>query len=1758
MTDREAPRLETRRADEFRAELTERARAWIRDWNIDEGGGGFGAALIGVAASFSAQVAQRLDRAGEKLSLGLLDWLALRRKAARPARMPVAFRLADNAVEAVLAPHPIRLQADVDGASVVFETDTDVRLVPGRLALLVGVDASRDQYFLPPGELSSLDPVGPLPTQWHTKAFAQLGATHIQLDPPIGVEPAMLLDIAGRQYRADSVEGDLVGLDPAVDAPGGLAPKTEVNKVASFDPFGAAARNRQRHYVYLGDDDLFNIDAAADFEIHGADTRLSTATWEYFGKKVGDDTARWRALEFGPANTQGAGKLTLHKPAGSVEPTQVGRAGSTRWIRAGQERLEGAGDILTTEALKVVVNPGAATLNCPARGADGKPGAEAGAEGFANTTPLAFTSAFYPLGREPKQFDTFYLGCVDAFSKKGADVAICFEMSDAAAHAFAAMREGLFANRVLASIGGDGALHLLQVDAATGTLSRFLHHEPLQPPSDSGAALALDPQPAYRPPMWAVNDEDTVSDASSGTSPFGTGVLGILGASRSNPFYVAAAAGISVWVRKEYPSSVAASDWFFFGNVPAPAGANRIDGLVYLRNGDDVAASLLFAACGGKLFSHSAVWRRAKEPWAPVPLTNVPVSAADPYKLVVLAPIDRMPGPRRWHGSIADGMVGIFSNTTESLVYFVEHDGTCTALDDTLPAAKGTQPAAAHIGSAFYVFWQLVSPAPVAPATAPSVLLHVAKVDETNRSNHIDDDDTVPGADGPEAIGGGLLEIPPSDTEASVLATGTRDNESWILNWVPFGGASPKYFETRLPDGAGPLGGAPTLLDRFIVVPGTQSDAWSASWDASLRRDFDVTLESGVVVPTTLAPAILRHDYIAIETTGTNLEKSEVTDLDHTLGTDRFHSLHDEFGLGSVNSQLVIYRHASAAGLNGAQVAGNRMTRDPADVDTQAHDWLLVTGASYLQFRRVLQINAGSEIQFYASPNALPNGALTYWRPERLPGRAAPFMRLDPNAEGAWDARLLDQVRLNFTQRDPGTQGARAFSTTPAGRPTLVVLDAPWNATTPLGNGASHCSFDGTLGLWSRQLNENTTNPTLIWEFWNGRGWDELTLSKDETQDFTVTGKLAFKVPPTLAPTDVSGKTSHWIRARLIQGDYGHEVVTVLTQPHPTIPGATVQEVRRDASDFHPPLVVNMRIRYSVGASLPTYLLTQDGGSLRDQSDANRTPGAFVEAFTPLAVQLGRLETAGAEIQTAACAPTCDCNGPPGAGEPMAPAVAAALGGDAPPPATTVPLSLMLGFSGDLIGEPVNVLLLVEERAHDGFAPLKVEALVNDRFESVAVRDTTRALGESGLLSMSFPVKPSPRELFGQSLTWLRLSPSRASPDATWKPVIRGAYLNAAWATAAETLTREPLGSSDGRPHLAVQVARPPLLQDTLELRVREPLDDEERKQLLDQHASNVKSNEPDLKGDWVLWKQVPDPDDAGPRERVYSLDEPSGEIRFGDGLHGMIPPIGRDAIVAFSYRRTEPAADSGDSVPANGVAARTALQLVTPVESVEAAFAADRAAGGSPPEAAERVLRFGNSRLRHRERAVSASDFEDLAMQSSPDIAQARAFRTAQGLKLVVVMRGPQPAPDAAQRRELQRLLQAAASPLLGGHDAVTIAAPRVRRLRLKLALRVASLEDAGRVGGDARQSVVRLFDTATGGVSGSGWPLGAAPTEEDVAFALGSAHDLAGIDEIEMVGIDKQGNELPWRAALRPDELVMLADDALRIRFEPLELPA
>src|SRR6185437_14872444 len=177
-----------------------------------------------------------------------------------------------------------------------------------------------------------------------------------------------------------------------------------------------------------------------------------------------------------------------------------------------------------------------------------------------------------------------------------------------------------------------------------------------------------------------------------------------------------------------------------------------------------------------------------------------------------------------------------------------------------------------------------------------------------------------------------------------------------------------------------------------------------------------------------------------------------------------------------------------------------------------------------------------------------------------------------------------------------------------------------------------------------------------------------------------------------------------------------------------------------------------------------------------------------------------------------------------------------------------------------------------------------------------------------------------------------------------------------AWVTAAETQTNELLGSSDGSPGLALTLARPPVIEGSLSLRVLEPLGDEEAEALRAVDPMAVLEALGPWAGRWVRWTRG-DLDAALPGDRVYDLDASTGVITFGDGRHGRVPPVAMNSIVAERYQ-------AGGGAAANLVGAWSQLNLITPVQGIEATVAPEGAAGGADPQDADAVLRLGPAQM--------------------------------------------------------------------------------------------------------------------------------------------------------------------------------------------------
>jgi len=57
-----------------------------------------------------------------------------------------------------------------------------------------------------------------------------------------------------------------------------------------------------------------------------------------------------------------------------------------------------------------------------------------------------------------------------------------------------------------------------------------------------------------------------------------------------------------------------------------------------------------------------------------------------------------------------------------------------------------------------------------------------------------------------------------------------------------------------------------------------------------------------------------------------------------------------------------------------------------------------------------------------------------------------------------------------------------------------------------------------------------------------------------------------------------------------------------------------------------------------------------------------------------------------------------------------------------------------------------------------------------------------------------------------------------------------------------------------------------------------------------------------ELSVDGEQWKRIINIDSSGPDDQIYTLDRETGSVRFGDGVHGKIPPTGSSVRAEYRY----------------------------------------------------------------------------------------------------------------------------------------------------------------------------------------------------------------------------------------------------------------
>lgn len=428
---------------------------------------------------------------------------------------------------------------------------------------------------------------------------------------------------------------------------------------------------------------------------------------------------------------------------------------------------------------------------------------------------------------------------------------------------------------------------------------------------------------------------------------------------------------------------------------------------------------------------------------------------------------------------------------------------------------------------------------------------------------------------------------------------------------------------------------------------------------------------------------------------------------------------------------------------------------------------------------------------------------------------------------------------------------------------------------------------------------------------------------------------------------------------------------------------------------------------------------------------------------------------------------------------------------------------------------------------------------------TLTVQDGSENFTCSGLVEFLPPADIAVREDFGQSPRyWLRVR--WESGDYDREPRLQRILLNTTIAAQTVTLRNEILGSSDGTENQRFFATRSPILQgQQLEVHEPERPSAEDSTELKAEAGANAIP--PDELGSsrdvWVRWHEVSDFYRSGPRSRHYVLDRLTGEIRFGNGVNGLVPPIGVGNLRLTHYQT---GGGSAGNQPAGAI-----VQLKTTVPYVDKVTNPIAAAGGANAESSDSLRDRVPRELRHSHRAVTLEDYEDLAKMASPEVARAKCVpllnllqpvqnsldqppKAPGTVSVIIVPRSEsdssgvsldaKPLPSLELIRRVQVFLSANIPPTVD----LFVVGPIYIRVDVTAEIALASLEGANTVKQAVEQALAKFLHPLTGGLDGNGWDFGRSPHRSDF-YAL--IESIPGVDHIRSLTVqppDDQPNEV------------------------------
>ena len=412
-------------------------------------------------------------------------------------------------------------------------------------------------------------------------------------------------------------------------------------------------------------------------------------------------------------------------------------------------------------------------------------------------------------------------------------------------------------------------------------------------------------------------------------------------------------------------------------------------------------------------------------------------------------------------------------------------------------------------------------------------------------------------------------------------------------------------------------------------------------------------------------------------------------------------------------------------------------------------------------------------------------------------------------------------------------------------------------------------------------------------------------------------------------------------------------------------------------------------------------------------------------------------------------------------------------------------------------------------------------------WQNIEVMDMTENFSHSAIVTVIGKNNFTKTTLFGQEGYFLRIlnhdNRYSCKKNTRSHPLVNGIHLNTVQVFQRESHVPEYFSIENGEENKVCRLSSKNISEARVWVNEFEKLSTNEEEFYIESRDDLAKI-EYDQKGSvsaiWVEWKAIPSIAAAGPLERAFEIDYNKGQILFGNGKHGKIPPYQEQQSIKVVYSMSE---GSIGNIGKNEI-----LGFSDAVPYVNSVVNLKPMIGGVDMETVDYSAKRISGKLSGMDRIVTLDDFENCICYNDRNISRVKCMAHTNELsepEMGTISIAVLPK-DYMQGYEKFLVLKDRINEFVQSKAALTLVNPSKIQIFEVMYVEVSISLDIVIKDYNCYQSVyqtiykklVEFLDPITGNFDRSGWKIGELPRKEIIYNYIKSVKDIKWIKSIYM----------------------------------------